>query len=238
MEVSETSNSNPPVIDFTELPARKLLLMEELPNKTIPWSDVELPVDAFLVTGKDDEFLSCVSYLNPIFYKSFHKDGGLFYFGKIGEQGNSMKIALMKMPPACYHFVIMKALYVLRPKAVFRVGCCSGLNEVKVKLGDVVISPKFGQWTFDKTESGILGREVDLGLNQRPPGGQLARLILRASDGWRPPLNYGDEMEVRVIKNGVTLSGPEIVESNERRAALIARFPDAVVMDMESGGEI
>lgn len=237
MEVSETSNSNPPVIDFTELPARTLLLMEELPNKTIPWSDVELPVDAFLVTGKDDEFLSCVSYLNPGFYKSFHKDVGLLYFGKIGEQGNSMKIALMKMPPGSL-FLIMKAFDVLRPKAVFGVGCCSGLNEVKVKLGDVVISPKFRQWTFDKTESGILGREVDLGLNLRPPVSQLARLILRANDGWRPPLNYGDEMEVRVIKNGVTLSGPEIVESNERRAALIARFPDAVVMDMESGGEI
>lgn len=237
MEVSETSNSNPPVIDFTELPARKLLSIKELPNKTIPWSDVELPVDALLVTGKDDEFLSCVSYLNPGFYKSFHKDIGFLYFGKIGEQGNSMKIALMKMPPGS-RFLIMNAVDVLRPKAVFGVGCCSGLNEVKVKLGDVVISSKCWQYAFVKTGSGIRSRDIDLQLNQRPPWGLLARLILSANYGWTPPLNYGDEMEVRVIRYGVILSGPEIVDSKERRAELIERFPDAIVMDMESGGEI
>lgn len=237
MEVSETSNSNPPVIDVTELPARKLLLLKDLPYKTIPWSDVELPVDALLVTGKDDEFLSCVSYLNPGFYRSFHKDIGFLHFGKIGEHENSMKIALMQMPPGSL-VLFINAVYVVRPKAVFGVGCCSGLNEVKVKLGDVVISSKCRQCAFVKTESGIQSRDIDFRLNKRPPGGLFKPLILSGHDGWRPPLNYGDEMEVRVIGNGVILSGPEIVDSKERRAELIERFPDATVVDMEIGGEI
>lgn len=233
MEVSETSNSNPPEIDFTKLPARKLQSPLELSYRSTPWSDAELPVDALLVTGKDDEFLGCVSYLNPGCYRSFHKDIGYLYFGKIGEEGDSMKIALVKsslhLRPGNIR-LIMNAVQVLRPKAVFEVGCCGGLNEVKVKLGDVVISSKIRQLT----ESAIQSRDVNFRLNQR----RLEKLLLSADDGWEPPLNYDDEVEVRVIKNGVILGSPEIVDSKERRAELIERFPDATVMDMESGGEI
>ena len=84
------------------------------------------------------------------------------------------------------------------------------------------------------TESAIQSRDVNFRLNQD----RLEKLLLSADDGWEPPLNYDDEVEVLVIKNGVILGSPEIVDSKERRAELIERFPDATVMDMESGGEI
>jgi len=38
----------------------KLPKLSELPKKSKPWSDVQLPVDILLVTVEDCEFLACL----------------------------------------------------------------------------------------------------------------------------------------------------------------------------------
>ena len=241
MSDSEASGAtiarNPPEVDDTKLPVGKLLETSDLPGPkdSIPWHKVELPVDALLLTVKDCEFLSCVSSLNPGFYKSSHKDLGYVYFGKINcAEGNTpLKIAITmcEMVPNGSTLAVKNTVTILKPKAVFCVGCCGGLSN-KVKLGDVVISSKLRTYSAIRvTASGIENRGVGVPLN-----GHLAKLILNADAGWKPPLK--DEVKVKVIKNGVFLSGPEVVDKKERRAELIERFPDATAIEMEGEGKI
>lgn len=239
MSDSEASGAtiarNPPEVDDTKLPAGKLLETSDLPGPkdSIPWHKVELPVDALLLTVKDCEFLSCVSSLNPGFYKSSHKDLGYVYFGKINcAEGNTpLKIAITmcEMVPNGSTLAVKNTVTILKPKAVFCVGFCGGLSN-KVKLGDVVISSKLRTYSAIRvTASGIENRGVGVPLNRH-----LAKLILNADAGWKPPLK--DELKVKVIKNGVFLSGPEVVDKKERRAELIERFPDATAIEMEGEG--
>ena len=68
--LSDTGNCNPPEIDATKLPARRLLKTSDLPGPKDAklWEEVlkELPVDILLLTVEVSEFLSCVSHLRVI----------------------------------------------------------------------------------------------------------------------------------------------------------------------------
>ena len=110
---------------------------------------------------------------------------------------------------------------------------CGGLNPDKVKLGDVVISEKLITYAPSKvTENGIeeLGDRV-------PPSTKLGKLILNAADGWEAPLQDPAELEVEV-KRGALLSGPQLVDKNELREALIKRFPNGIAIEMEGEGKL
>ena len=233
---NNNSNRNPPEIDVKNLPAGRLLKTRDLPSKSIPWDQVELPVDALLLTVKDCELESCVSFLNPGFYKSYHIKLGFVYFGKIGEKGNARKIALTKceMGSNGSTLTVKNTVEKVKPKAVFCVGYCGGLNATKVQLGDVVISSKLRTYADIKiTQNEIQYRGIGVPLKQ-----YLARLILDADAGWNPPLKNDDDLDVDVIKNGVILSGPEVVDNVERRRELTKQFPDATAIEMEGVGEI
>ena len=242
MSDSEASGAtiarNPPEVDETKLPAWKLLKSSDLPGPkdSIPWHKVELPVDALLLTVKDCEFLSCVSFLNPGFYKSYHKDLGYVYFGKIkcakGSTPLKIAIRICEMVPNGSTLAVKNTVTILKPKAVFSVGYCGGLSD-KVKLGDVVISSKLRKYSSIKVAAnGIIeDRGINVLFNR-----YIARLMLNADVGWTPPLK--DEVEVKVIKNGVFLSGQEVVDNKDRRAELIERFPHATAIEMEGEGKI
>ena len=127
--------------------------------------------------------------------------------------------------------VVRDAVKIFRPKAVFCVGFCGGLNTNKIKLGDVVVSEKLITYAPSKvTQDGIEERGVRVPLRNR-----LAKLILNVGDGWKAPLKEPRELEVK-IRRGALLSGPEVVDSNERRNELIKRFPDGIAIEMEGEG--
>ena len=212
--------NNPPQVSVA------LLKKSDLPSLSKPWDDIELPVDMLLLTVSDCEFLSCIAYLNPGFYKSYHQNFGYVYLGKMGEV-DCMKVAVM----ACFvgsagpdgSFIAVKnAVLALRPKCVFSVGFCSGLNYRKVKLGDVVIS---GEYLTERRSTGI------------PLSSPIATVIKRAADGWRPPLIDPEKMEVQVHTGGVFLSGTEELNNVERHKELVERFPEAIAIVTESEGE-
>ena len=127
--------------------------MRDLPNKSNPWIDAQLPVDILLLTVEDCEFLACYAFLENSF-KSYHQNLGHVYFGTMGERGEeALKVALMR----CYKgssgpggsLVTAKdAVRELRPKAAFLVGFCMGLNAQATKLGDVVLSSKLSTEQF------------------------------------------------------------------------------------------
>ena len=211
---------------------------QDLPKKPTRLDDCKLPVDILLLTVEDCEFLSCLSYLNPGFCKTFHRDLGFVYLGDMGKNERKLDIAVM----SCYRgsaspggsvVVVLKAVNVLRPKAVFCVGSCWSLDYEKVKPGDIVMSEKlitYGPCRI--TDGGIEERGVKVPLKSR-----LLKVTLRAGDGWKPPLKDPKALEVK-IHRGTILSGPvEVTDSPKHCKALIDRFPEAVAMEEEGEGE-
>ena len=233
---SEASATDPPQVIARQIRNR------DLPAKSKPFGDCQIQVDILLLTVmkkdtcEDCEFLSCLAYLNPDFCKIYHPDLGYVYLGNMGDD-LKLNVAVIK----CYEgsssaggsiVVVINAVEVLTPKAVFCVGSCSGLNDTKVNLGDVVVLKKLVTYAFSKvTENGIeeLGVKVPL----KP---HLSKLILGAGDGWTPPLKDPGALEVK-IHRGTFLSGPEVINNHKRSNALIERFPEAVAIEREGEGK-
>ena len=227
------TSKNPPKLaeDVT------VLRNKDLPAKAERLDLGQLPVDILLLTVKDCEFRACLSFMTS-FTKKYDDDLGLVYIGSMCKSSDKMKIAVMKCNmgstgPGCSGGVVRDAVKALTPKAVFCVGYCGGLNPDKVKLGDVVISGKLITYApSEVTENGIkeLGDRV-------PPSTKLGKLILNAADGWEAPLQDPAELEVEV-KRGALLSGPQMVDNNELREALIKRFPNGIAIEMEGEGKL
>ena len=217
-----------------------LLETKSLKNKSVPWENIELPTDILLLTVNECEFLSCLSFLNSEFSKSYHKSLGFVFFGDIGEdEASKQKIALMKCSggstgPGGSTVAVQNAVAVLRPKAVINVGYCASLNREKAKLGDVVVSAKLT--TYAPVKVGENGDIEELG-HSVPPKKHLADLIKSIDDGWEAPLKKPGELVPMVVRDGVFLSGPEEVKSQQRCAQLTKRFPNAVAIEMEGEGK-
>ena len=210
---AQNSNASPPELNVT-LPS-----MSDLPKTSFAWSNVELPVDILLLAVEDCEFLSCFAYLKEPF-KSYHISTGPVHFGCMGDdQGKKMKIALMRCSkgpdvPGGSLSVSKDAILLLRPKAIFSVGACSGLNSKKVKLGDVVVSAK-----------------LITAAHKTPPSRDIGNLIKHVADGWKAPLQNADEYNAKVHCDGVVLSISEATRD------VIEQHPEAIVIEMEGGGE-
>ena len=180
--------------------------MSDLPNKLNPWSDVQLPVDILLLTVEDSEFLACYTFLENSF-KSYDPTLGYVYFGTMGESGEeALKVALMRCDkgssgPGGSQHVIKNAVVVLRPKAVFLVGACTGLKQANTKLGDVVVSSKLSTEEF----SAPVRRKMGVLIN------------MFSVESWNPPLKdpVGGET-VRVHRDSDIFSGSQFFTKQRR----------------------
>ena len=212
--------------------------ISELTQNSKRWKDVQLPIDILLLTVKDCEFLSCYYYINDP-YRSYFKGLGRVYFGSFGEdQDVKLKVALMKCSEGCKVpggalTVVKNAVAQLRPKAVFSVGHCSGMNQESTKLGDVVVSEKLTTYSYQKvTEDGKKFRGLTT-----PVSRDIAELIECAGHGWNPPLENPKERKVEV-HCGEVLSGSELVQAEWRRDELVKSFPEAIAIETEGEGKI
>ena len=196
----------------------KLPEESELPKACKLWSDVELPIDILLVTMDDCEFLSCFFFLdNP--YKSYCKQIGFTFFGSMGggDQGE-LKIGLIKCPkgsivPGGSLPAVKNAFCVLRPKAVFSVGACSGLSYEKTKLGDVVVASKVTTPAF-----------------KAPVSGDVGNIIRYVAVGWVAPLENPDEWKwngMKVHREGDVLSMSVAASLGWRYEDIIQKYPEA-----------
>ena len=136
----------------------------DLPNKSKPWSDVQLPVDILLLTVEDCEFLACYTFLENSF-KSYHQTLGFVYFGTMGESGEeALKVALMRCYkgswPGGSQNVTKNAVMELRPKAAFLVGSCQGIDPEHTKLGDVLVSSKLSTEGWNPPLKDPVGEET------------------------------------------------------------------------------
>ena len=227
------STNSPPKVNVTVVENRNL------PKTSIPWNKNQLPIDILFLTVKDCEFLSCLSFLNPGFYKSHHNNLGYVYFGSVGDsETTKLRIAVVKCNkgstvPGGSVVVVKNATEVLRPKAVFNVGFCGCLNERKAKLGDVVVSARLLTYAPTKvTANGIQECGICVPLEKH-----LSNLVKNCGEGWEPPLEDQEALDVEIHRDGVLLSGPEMVAKKERRDQLSERFPEAIAIEMEGEGK-
>ena len=194
----------------------------DLPNTFKPWNEVHLPIDILLLTVDDCEFLACFTYLRNAF-KSYLKNLGYVYFGNMGESGDvPLKVALMKCSegssaPDGSLVTVKNAVMELRPKAVFYVGCCGGLNPeaTKLQLGDVVVSSKLLTEAF-----------------KTPVSRNILHLVRHADYGWIPPLKCPEDHIVQVCCNGEILSGINPVSAKQQN---MSYFTQATAVEI--GGE-
>ncbi|XP_068760971.1 NLR family CARD domain-containing protein 3-like isoform X2 [Montipora capricornis] len=189
-----------------------------------PWGSADLPIDILLLTAEDCGFSSCYSFLGKPF-TSYNREVGYIYFGYIGNASNQeqLKVALKicskgSFGPGRSSTAAKNAVRVLRPKAVFSVGTCSGLSSDKVKLGDVVISAKLT--TTD-------GYKI-------PVSPHLGNLVIDAPYGWVAPLENPDELDVKVHCNADIVSQTQAARCG--CADLHLQYPEAIAVETEGEG--
>ncbi|CAB3993156.1 5 -methylthioadenosine S-adenosylhomocysteine nucleosidase-like isoform X16 [Paramuricea clavata] len=175
----------------------------------------QLPTEILLITANDHEFAACYSYMKNV-QRGWHDTLGMVDFGQFDDE--KPRVALMKCPqgPTEAVIAVKNAAEILYPKVVLFVGICATLKPAKAKLGDVVISAKLA--TYANVSR------------------YMARRILSAADGWKPPLQDQSSLKVDVHRDAVMLSGPELVDNLERRQELSNNFQEALGLEMEGAG--
>ena len=197
---------------------------------------VQLSIDVLLLVVEDDALLRSYSFLSDTF-QSRTKALGVVYFGVTGDGQNKVNISLVRCSKGSIqvdaaHNVARTAIKTLKPKAVFSVGCCAGLNRTKAKLGDVVISAKLSSYGGKKVihdQRQWDGRILDVSRN-------FGSLIKSAADGWKAPLKNLDARNVTVHCDAEMLTGVEVVNYFEECKRLRCQFPEAIAIEQEGQG--
>ena len=99
------------------------------------WESFELLTDVLLLVVTNEEFLSFYAFLRNVF-RSYTEELGHVYFGEIGDGQKKVTIALMRSSGGSDQVQngVKNAVNVLKPKAVFSVGCCARLQKNKPNL--------------------------------------------------------------------------------------------------------
>ena len=147
------------------------------------------------------------------------------YFGEIGESDREkLQVALMQCcegggQSSSTGSTLPKAVELLRPKAVFRVGSCAALYRDKTRLGDVVAAAKLTTYAQRLVTA---KKVVPCGFSI-PASKSISQLIPYAPCGWKSPLKNPEveNEEVKVHSNGKILRGPEEMASVSRRNELV-----------------
>ena len=212
-------DKKPPQLSF------KLKKTGVVPKSTEKWSDDHLPIDILLLTSvESSDFLSCFSFLDQPF-KSYKFGIGYVYFGRMGDVSDQekLKVALINCSkgaagPGGSLTVVLNAVKVLQPKAVFSVGTCISLGLEKARMGDVVISSKLS------TAEGFI-----------TPGSPLLRSLVRdVPYGWDAPLKNPEEWEVKVHCSGDILS--QSLTEKCQNMNICEQYPKAVAIETEGEG--
>ena len=207
----------------------KIPILKDIKPQFKSWD--ELSTDILLTVVDDEEFLSCFAFLENI-SQSCIKQLGKVYFGETGRE--KVKMSLVRSSPgvnAMQNFV-GTAIDVLKPKAVFSVGCCAGFQKANTNLGDVVISAKLST-TGDKK---IVGDEQQSDSRRLDVSKNIGNLIKSAADGWRAPLRDKEAPNPAVHRDGEILTGVNAEDSPKKCEELLREYPGALALDLGGQG--
>ncbi|XP_068705028.1 uncharacterized protein [Montipora foliosa] len=208
----------------------------DVPNEINKFSE-NTYVDFLLLTAVECEFLSCFHFLQkPLKYHD--DDIGIVYIGKMGGGSEQEKLTIGLMRCNTGSAVggsavnVQAASNLLKPKGVFCVGFCGGMNEEKAKLGDVVVSTNLILYAqYKATDDVNEPRGLIVPLRDK-----VNKIMNHASDGWEPPLLENIEEAKPRMVCGKMLSGPMLLNSKKERKRLLRSYPDAIAIEMEGEG--
>ena len=201
-----------------------LIELSDVSDEIKPWNPSYLPIDILLIVESDFGLSSCLSFMYQTF-ETCNKEVGLVYFGHMGNASyeKKLRVALMKCSkaaatPVGSSRVLIKAVEILQPKAVFFVGTCVGLSSEKVSLGDVVIPSR-------------LTASAGCQVLASPRLGDLAG---DAINRWVAPLEKPDALEVKVHCDGDILK--QSLTTEYTLDDLHELYPEAIAVETESEG--
>ena len=188
-----------------------------------------IPTEILIITANDHESYACCSYMKPIRRCYCEELRRCVDFGQFGnEDDQNVKVALMKCELRSNEglLTVKNAAEILKPKVVLFIGTCTSKNPKKAKLGDVVASAKLGTYDRKVKPDGTVdycGAKVSE---------TMARLILGAADGWKPPLKDPKSLNVKVHRDAVMLSDSDLDDDKD----LVDYCRNALGLEMESEG--
>ena len=200
----------------------------------IEWSKAaKSPIDVLLLVVNDNEF--CVAYAilpQPVLESGSETDLGMVYFGQIGKN----KVALVRSGQGAsgltgIQTACLDSIMQLRPKTIICLGVCFGMDKNKQKLGDVLVSTKLG--TYGPCRINADGSKICRGVTSECQA-RLSNLFVGGKVGWKSP--SGEECKPKV-KDGLIISGPELIDCKDRKEELRKLYPNAIGGEMEGEGK-
>ena len=186
-------------------------------------------VDVVLLTVNEREFLAAYEIIKDP-STALVGDLGPVYFGGVGK----VEVALVESEMGANNILAaqeigIKAVRLIKPKAIICLGVCFGLLEEKQNLGDLLISRNIQRYSQVRVNADGL----------RMPRGdsylvntELYKLFKDGQNGWNSQLS-GRSVKVHT---GTILSGPELIDNEKRRLELKTMYREALGGEMESEG--
>ena len=206
--------------------------VKEFKPPTIKWADVNQQFDVLLITVNDEEFNAATRILSSPQRTDTGMRLGPFYFGKIGKN----IVALVRSAPgaigkAAVQATCQDAIEELSPKVIVLLGVCFGMSKDKQSLGDLLVASQAAFYC-----QGRMNKDGSFFVRSPRPECE-ARLQRAFQDGkinWNAP---GDGKINPKVHFGLVLSGPQLIDNEERKEELRKAFPQAIGGEMEAEGE-
>ena len=131
---------------------------------------------------------------------------------------------------AAIQTTLLSAIELLKPEVIMCLGVAFGMNQDKVKLGDVLVGTKMALHGKQKVD-------IDGKIHRRGPEfeckARLFHLFDRGKDGWKGPNNDSSPPKVHL---GLVLSGPVLINNKDYKEKLRRLYPDTLGGEMEGEG--
>jgi nucleoside phosphorylase len=157
---------------------------------------------------------------------------GPVYFGLVGN----IKVALIVTEMGAKNrlasqYIAEKSISCLKPKTIICLGICFGLKKGKQKLGDLLISKEIQRYSQVRINPD--GSKIPRSEN-RHVDGTLFTLFRDGKNGWTSPQKSVYPVKVQA---GIMLSGPELVDNEQRCNELKEWYKEALGGEMEGEGK-
>ena len=205
---------------------------KEFCPSTIEWRNVNQQFDVLLITVNDEEFKAATTILSSPQRTDTGKRLGPFYFGKIGKN----IVALVRSAPgatgkAAVQATCQDAIEELSPKVIVLLGVCFGMSKDEQSLGDLLVATQtafYSQGRINKDGS-VFPRS-----SQPECEARLQRVFQYGKVTWTAP---GDGKIKPKVHFGLVLSGPQLIDNEERKEEIRKAFPVAIGGEMEAEGK-
>ena len=205
---------------------------KEFEPRNIEWGKVNQQFDVLLITVNGEEFNAATRILSFPQRTDTGRRLGPFYFGKIGKN----IVALVRSAPgatgkAAVQATCQDAIEELSPKVIVLLGVCFGMSKDKQSLGDLLVAIQTAFYC-----QGRINKDGSIFPRSSQPECE-ARLQRAFQDGkvnWTAP---GDGEINPKVHFGLVLSGPQLIDNEERKEEIRKAFPEVIGGEMEAEGE-